>query len=78
MEHNLVGVQKELDGLGFMAVRRLMDVTVFCAVTGLARSSVMHGLARFDHLRVRSPFRRVLFDAVKVQRAIESGDLRGN
>ncbi len=78
MSHTeLHGIQQSLSGFGMIAVNRMMDVNEFCSITGYSKSLIRHFPERFEHLMVKGPARKTMFDAFKVQQAIRSGNLCG-
>ena len=58
-----------------ITVRRLMNIHEFRQVTGISESTIRHNTHAFEHLMVKTPARRIIFDSVKVAIAIQKGDL---
>lgn len=58
-----------------IAVRRCMTVKEFLQIVPLSESEIRHHKDRYSHLMVKTPARKILFDAVKVSAAIQQGSL---
>jgi hypothetical protein len=67
--------EKENKTESTITVRRCMDLKEFCRVVPLCESEIRHNKRKYQHLMVKTPARRILFDAVKVSYAIQNGNL---
>jgi len=60
---------------GMITVPRLLTVRQFCELAQVSESTVRHNLPAYRHLTVKYPARKIRFDAAKVHRGIQNGDL---
>ena len=58
-----------------ISIRRCMNLKEFLSVVPLSESEIRHNKRKYLHLMVKTPARKILFDAVKVSCAIQNGDL---
>lgn len=61
---------------GLCVVPRLISVRELSKTIGVSEINIRKRLGDYEHLMVKVPSKKVLFDAHKVLKSIESGDLR--
>ena len=66
-------VRVQLNDIGLTIFCRVLSVKDFCMATDNSESLVRHHPEMFEHLMVRSPARKVIFDGFRVAQAIEKG-----